>query len=218
MNIEKDNLEAIIQRYILDQLDERDAEDFEAYFLSRPDVADMVSSAHKMSVGLRTLETETVSVVSQATSDSGSLIEKLSGLFSGPAPAFAMAALLVVVSPFALQGLSQIGDGSNVELVSLQSSVVRSADSGAENGIDLSVTEGRSAVIVRVKEVRFPNYILSVKSASSEDEVWRSSPFEFASGSRDSLLLLPEHASISRVDEAGQEIEVDFCDYTESCF
>ncbi len=225
MNIDKDNLEAIVQRYILDQLDEGDAEEFEAYFLCRPDVAEMVSSAQMLNLGLGLVKQDNSgakSVPPQGSSEPW--LSKLSRMFSGPAPTFAMAALLVCIAPFAIKGLSKSETSANVELVSLQSAVVRSA-SGSTKGLDLSVVDGQAAVIVRVRDVRYPRYYLSVRSAESEKEVWQSDEFEFASGSRDSLVLLPEHASIADAEvqlygvvENGQDERVDFCNYTESCF
>lgn len=231
MNINEDNLEAIIQRYILDQLDDGDTEEFEAYFLCRPDIADRVSSTQKLRAGLELLDDQNVAVEHSAGSTkSASVFErlglnKLGELFSGPAPAFAMAALLVCLSPFAIKGLSLSDDNAHIQLVSLQSAVVRSAENDTDKGINLSVTRGQAAVIVRVKEVRYPSYFLSVKTEERANEVWRSKKFEFASGSRDSLVLIPSHASIDSVNvqlygltEQGQEEPVAFCDYTESCF
>jgi len=89
MNIEKENLEAIIQRYILDQLDERDAEDFEAYFLCRPEIADAVSTAQRLSVGLHAhqdAKAQKASSKEPVRNAEISFLGRLTQILSGPAP------------------------------------------------------------------------------------------------------------------------------------
>jgi len=226
MNIDKENLEAIIQRYILDQLDERDAEDFEAYFLCRPEIADAVSTAQRLSVGLHAhqdAKAQKASSKEPVRNAQISFLGRLTQMLSGPAPSFVMAALLLCATPFAIKGLSHSGSvNSEIQLISLESSIVRS---GGQQGLNLSTNGHQAAVVIRVKSVEYPSYVMHVREAEMDQEVWTSEPFRFSSGSRDALVLIPRHASIANASvklygmtEDGREESVNFCNYTESCF
>jgi hypothetical protein len=93
------------------------------------------------------------------------------------------------------------------------------------NGFNLDTNGKHAAVIVRVREVAFPDYQLSVRSLDSQAELWRSESFSFPSGARDFLVLIPPVAATNNVDvkllgigKDDQQFEVSFCNYTEACF
>jgi len=228
MNIDRDNLEAIIKCYVLDQLSDDETQEFEVYFLSRPEVADLVDSAQKLHAGLRVSRADSkVGVEPVASVDppvTESFWRMIRRMFSGSVPASAMAIMLVMASPLIIKGIATNEHSQKIELVSLESALVRS--SSPSDGIDLSTAEGAAAaVVVRVKEVSYPSYSLSISLADSNKEIWRSAPFQFASGERDSLVVIPAKAALDGVNvelygrhEDGREEKVTFCNYTDSCF
>lgn len=232
MNITTENLQQIVQQYVLGQLGEDQAGEFEEYFLSRPDVAEQVEIAQAMQIGLATLEDEQgespfagldANLAGDGVSSSGfALSSILHKLFVGPAPSFAMAALIAVMLPMAFKSAPVSDAPVDAELVRFDVNPVRSALNG--NAVDLS-TDGRyAAVMVRVPEVVYPQYRAKVVSAENGNTLWQSDDFSFKSGSRDHLLLVPPKAAqasvtltLLGVTPEGKEVSVDYCGYTDAC-
>lgn len=228
MDITMDNLEQIIQRYVLGQLDEPEAEAFEEYFLSRPDVAEQIDAAQQLHAGLSHLNSESALGNPQAStrfmppaerSTAGlSMSQVLSRYLVGPAQTMIMAGLLIVLAPIALTSMQGSNHGVTAQLVRLDSATVRSTDASPK--ITLPANGDFAAVMVRVRDVEFPSYRLQVQGAST----WLSEPFEFSSGARDHLVLIPPSTSEQRVEISllgiapdGEKHAVDFCNYTEAC-
>ena len=224
MNINNDTIESLVKRYVLGQLNDTEAEEFEAYFLARPEIIAMVEDVQRIHAGLEYNELNAAEQPANKTSGSAGSIGRWLSIFNGPVPAMAMLLLVAVMTPMAMQGLSD-GSGQimDVQLVRLDPSNVRS--SGSAGTYNLNAGGRHAAVIVRVKEVEYPEYLLQVSSAESNSELWKSDKFSFASGARDYLVLVPPQAAINNVDvqllgirEDAQQVEVDFCSYTEACF
>ena len=223
MNINNDTIESLVKRYVLGQLSDNETEEFEAYFLSRPEIIAMVEDVQRIHAGLEYNELSSEQPAGEASPSEGT-ISRWFSIFSGPVPAMAMLVLVAVMAPLAMQGLSGGGNQAlDAQLVRLDSSNVRS--SGSTGTYDLNAGGKHAAVIVRVKEVEYPEYLLRVNSPESNSELWESEKFSFASGARDYLVLVPPQAAIQNVDvqllgikEDAQQVEVDFCSYTEACF
>ncbi len=230
MKITEQNLEQLIQQYVLGQLQESDAEAFEVYFLSNPDIAERIELAQSLHLGLRQLDVQSSITLDSLTDDqtgvSGetghTVWQQLQRVFVGPVPSLAMAALLVLMVPFAMQSALVSSEDVNVELVRFEASTVRSAV-GAD-GIDLSTEGDYAALMLRVPEVAFPAYRVRVADVDNQTALWQSEDFVFKSGSRDHLVLVPPQAAKARVDvqlfgitPEGNEVAVDFCGYTEAC-
>jgi len=231
MIIDSTNIETWIKRYVLDQLDESQAEEFENYYLARPDVIEKIAAAQKIKLGLEVLESDSeanstcIDNVVTARSREHSLLARILGWMTVPVPSYAMLAALAILGPLALNNtaFNQVASDSDIQLVRLDAPSVRSFET--TKGVNLSVVGKQTAVVVRVKGVDYPKYKLSINATGSESSLWSSDFFAFASGARDHLILIPPHAAIDSanvqlfgVNEQGQEIEVSFCNYTEACF
>ncbi|WP_147251024.1 hypothetical protein [Arenicella xantha] len=225
-----ENLEQIIKQYVLGQLDEQDAEAFEEYFLARPEIAEQIEAVQQLHLGLGVVESElSDSDDYQLTNESAVgkadfevPAHTLSAMFSrymvGPAQSMTMAAMLLILAPLALTSMQHSADPVSAQLIRLDSATVRS--SVPQSSISLPSDGGYAAVMVRVRDVEFPEYRLQVQGATE----WRSEPFEFSSGSRDHLVLIPPSIAAGNVKVTllattvdGQERAVPFCNYTEAC-
>ena len=223
MNIKKDNLESLIQAYVFGRLDEAQAEEFEAYFLAQPELVEMIDSAQKLHIGLDNMP---ATPVSMAIAEKPSIVDKLIGLIKVPVPAYGVAAAMVLtmmVGPASLTSINSTPNLSQPQLVRLDTTSVRST--GAELAANLSVGGKSAAMVVRVKEVEFPQYRLKVSSAEDNEALWDSGIFEFASGARDYLVVVPPEAAVDNVrvelfgiSQGVEEVKVSFCNYTEACF
>lgn len=233
MNIDSTNIETLAKRYVLGQLDEGQAEEFETYYFSRPELIEMVDAIQKIHIGMENTEFATV-YADQALagpSTTHSLVNKLAGWIKSPMPGYALAATIALVAFGPATLLSSLSSSSKdtsslgeLQLVRLDTSSVRSAN--AVQTINLSVPDGKSAaLLVRVKDVEFPNYRLKVSSSDKSELLWASKSFHFASGSRDYLFVVPSEAALDNVhvelfgiNQKSQELSVPFCNYTEACF
>lgn len=223
MKITKENLESVVQAYVLGQLDDTQTEEFEAYFLARPELIEMIDLAQKLNTGLENLPFE--SVVAAEQPNNRSLLDMLVGFIKTPVPVYAAVAALAVVAlgPASLLSSNDAVYENQPQLVRLDTSSVRSA--GKRSSVDLSVDGKSAALVVRVKEVEFPQYRLKVLSSDDRETLWSSEVFEFASGTRDYLVVVPPQASRNNVkvelygvDQGDGEVNVTFCNYTEACF
>jgi hypothetical protein len=231
MNITTENLQRHIQQYVLGQLSEDQANEFEEYFLCRPDVAEQVEIAQSLNIGLATIDTAEQAVpmgfaASVSTTDNtqpdSSVWSFLQKVFVGPAPSLAMAALLVLMAPMAFKSVLVSETPVNAELVRFDVNPVRSALNS--NAVDLSAGGDYAAIMLRVPEVIYPQYRARVLNAKSGDTLWQSDDFSFKSGSRDHLLLVPPKAAradvtltLTGVTPEGKEVSVDYCGYTDAC-
>ena len=231
MKITTENLQQHIQQYVLGQLSEDQANEFEEYFLCRPEVAEQVEIAQSLSIGLATIDTAEPAVpmgfasaarTAENTKPGSSVGSFLQKVFVGPAPSFAMAALLVLMAPMAFKSALVSEAPINAELVRFDANPVRSALNS--NAVDLSTDGNYAAIMLRVPEVIYPQYRVRVLNAESGDALWQSDDFSFKSGSRDHLLLVPPKAARAGVEltlmgvtPEGKEVSVDYCGYTDAC-
>lgn len=233
MNIDSTNIETLVKRYVLNQMDESQAEAFESYYLARPDVVEKIAAAQKIRLGLEVLasesSTKTNNVLTEnriaAESDESSLITRLLAWMTVPVPSYAMLAALAILAPLALNNnaSNKIRTDNGIHLVRIDAPSVRSFEES--KGVDLTANGKQPAIIIRVKSVDYPQYKLSVSANGEKTSLWNSGWFEFASGTRDHLIVIPSQAAIGSanvhlfaVNEQGEEIEVPFCNYTEACF
>ena len=231
MKITTENLQQYIQQYVLGQLSEDQASEFEEYFLCRPEVAEQVDIAQSLSIGLATLDAaqhavpmgimSNLSTTDHPRPDS-SVWAFLQKVFVGPAPSLAMAVLLVLMAPMAFKSVLVSETPINAELVRFDVNPVRSALNG--NAVDLSTDGDYAAIMLRVPEVIYPQYRVRVLNAESGDALWQSEDFSFNSGSRDHLLLVPPKAAragvalaLMGVTPEGKEVSVEYCGYTDAC-
>lgn len=214
------------RRYVFGQMSEDEAQAFEAYFLAKPDVLDIVEATQEMHFGLianEQMQAETETTNSAEVQPSESAIAKLLGWLAVPVPAFAVLAMAAVLSPFALNGLSSNTQLDNeIVLMNFSTMATRSTDKRHAE-IDLSQANGQSAVLVKVKSVEHKDYKLKLVSIDALKPVWVSELFQM-SALRDALVTIPKlkNVGISKLELVGinpdqTETAVRFCHYSESC-
>lgn len=232
MNTKYNNIDTVIQDYVLGRLNDAKATEFEEFFLSNHEVAEQVESAQLMHAGLQELEkrsrqssinyskAEAKNRQNTILKSEKSLFEKLLGLLTIPVPAFAMIAMVAVLSPMALQSLNGDNSNSNISLVNFSTQTTRSTNEVIS--IDLSNRNGDSALLIKLKSVEFPNFKLKLIPIGELNPVWESEPFK-PSALRDKLVTLPSgslgkvQVEVVGIDDTLNETIVEFCHYSENC-
>jgi len=220
MKLNLEDLESTVQSYVLGTLSESHAQEFEAYFLSRPDVIEMIEHAQQIHLGLEAQfggeEAKTAVVV-----QSKPLMQRLLGYLTVPVPAFAVILMAAFLSPLAINSFDSKPLGGDIEIVNFSTLTTRSAI--RMPALDLSNVQGNAALMVKVKSVKHQYYKVKLTAAGSSVPLWTSEAFEVSS-LRDHLVLLPEYVLLAdlTVDVVGinadlSETSVEFCHYSEVC-
>lgn len=219
------------QQYVLGQMSESDAQAFEAYFLSEPDIQDLVEVTQELHLGLK----ESSAMANEsAVSESDTRVEtrnsvfgRLTGWLSVPVPAFAVLALAVLCSPLILNGISSNNSldanlVSNVELINFNTTATRSSQAGRPT-INLSGISGSAALLIKVKSVKHKEYRLKLLLSEASEPAWVSEPFQ-VSALRDHLVTIPKlnvqddlSIEVTGINPDSSETSVVFCHYSEVC-
>ena len=222
MNLDNKDLEEVVQRYVLGQLSSTDTEAFEEYFLSRPDVIEMVETVQNIHVGMEMAERNAATRHSPAPRPGKpAWVQWLSDWFAVPVPAFAVVLMALVIVPPALQGLRTESGPTAMQLVNFSTDTTRSA--GQAVTVDLSQTTGNAALLIKLKSVDFARYKLKLIADGEDDPMWISDPFQ-VSALRDHLVVLPDtirpvkaRIEVVGLSDPGGETPVEFCHYSETC-
>jgi len=219
------------QRYVLGQMSEADAQEFEAYFLSKPDILELIEVTQELHLGLK----ESNAMASQSVSSESdsknkmrnSVFGQLTRWLSIPVPAFAVLALVALFSPLVLNGISSsnsldTGLVSDVELVNFSTTTTRSSQANNPT-INLSGISGNAALMIKVKSVKHKEYRLKLISVEASKPVWTSKPFQ-VSALRDHLVTIPKlnvqddlSIEVTGINADSSETPVVFCHYSEVC-
>ena len=232
MKTKYDNIDTMIQNYVLGRLNDAQAAEFEEYFLSNPDLIEQIETAQLMHAGL--LQAEQLTLQKSADSNTTAInspkkskqlsakpwYEKLRNLIFIPVPAFAVMAMAAVMLPMALQNSNNLKQNSNISLINFSTQTTRSTNQGVT--IDLSENNQNMAMLVKFKSVDFPNYKLKLIPIGESNPVWESELFQLSS-LRDKLISLPSNSygkvsvEVVGIDDNLNESEVEFCHYSEIC-
>lgn len=214
-----EDIECVVQRYVLGKMSESEAEQFEEFYLSCSETAELVESAQAMNIGLNNLsQTSSLSETKQTIAPLKQLWSRAINCLTIPVPAFAVLALGLVAVPFAFD-LKQAPPELN--LVNFSTDVTRSR--GPLTIIDLSDVSGIPTLLIKLKSVQQPHYKLKLYEVNNDRLVWESNLFSVGP-LRESLLVLPTNLNAKKirlevvgVDQESNESIVEFCHFSEVC-
>ena len=107
------NLETHIQSYILNKMSDADAEEFEEFFLARPDIAESIDLALMIRRGLKATDEHNPDLLLvKPESKRVSIMEVVRGWFVYPVPAFAV----VLLTSIAALPLMTVTESTNSEV------------------------------------------------------------------------------------------------------
>ena len=222
MNNPYPDLETTVQNYVLNRLSTKEAEEFEEYYLSNPEIIAMVETVQNIQIGLQNakqaLKHETV--ISSSGVNRG-WWRTIVAWISVPVPAYLTVGAVMLAAPLAYNSRQQTSSLEQLALVNFSTDVTRSSSAPLE--FDLSTVQGTPAVFVKVKRVEHQHYVLKVNASGSGHTIWSSKPFAVSS-LRDKLVVLPTTAKQDNVtiklfgiEQDGIETLVEFCHYSEVC-
>ena len=221
MKNEYPDLENTIQQYVLGKLSESQAEEFEAYYISNPDIIEMVEITQNIQIGLENSKQSTSRVSQTDSGTDESLMQRLMGWISVPMPAYATLALAVLLSPLIFIGINQSENTAELTLLNFSTEQTRGAAPTAI--IDLSNVTGPAGILVKLKRLSHPQYKLKMLVDDAPTAIWSSKPFTVGA-LRDRLVLVPTKVPRSKLtieviglNSDGTEQAVEFCHYSEVC-
>ena len=234
------DIESLVQNYVLGRMTDTEINEFEEYFLSKPEIIEMLEIAQTICMSEAVpdvnLNTDALGQVneralSQAylTDDSArtpttgdvSLLERIKHWIAIPVPAGALAACFIFSIALSFLPSEKAVGPENMLIASFSTQLTRSSASNAT--IDLRNPNGDSALFIKLKRVDYANYRLKILDDATKKEEWVSKLFSVSS-LRDKFIALPKHAAIGNarvlvygVSESGEEFNVSFCHYSEVC-
>lgn len=213
------DIEKTVQAYVLNKLSDQEAEDFEAYFLGDADIVEMVETAQRMHIGLKSSDTRSQARSNETHSKNG-FLGILFEMISVPVPAYVMAASLmiaIVVLPIFYNS----GGGAQPELQLARFSSEATRSGSKKVMIDFSNQTSTIGIFVKVAQVDYRDYRLRLRGTN--DDIWQSEPFQM-SALKDALVLVPQGVvngsqivEVIGISQEGHETEVEFCNYNERC-
>lgn len=217
MNTLYNDLEKTVQRYVLGKLSESEAIEFEEYYLSNPDIIEMVETAQNMNLGLAH---EPAAMHAEIANSQNSFLQKLFGWLSVPIPAYAVLAAAAVFTPLAVNNLGFDKPSEQIALANFSTATTRGIK---QTGINLAGAAGTFALMIKLKQIDYPYYKLKIYRPAEAKPVWVSNQFQ-VSALRDQLIVIPDQAKINNatvevvgVDSEFNEAVVEFCHYSEVC-
>lgn len=209
--------EQLIERYVLGQLNEAEAIAFEEYFVERPDLVGQIEAAQHLHSGLQEQNSDFKEKPKNRNKHTS-----LGDLFKwlrAPLPVYVLAAPLAVATVM----LTQSTDIARpkIQLVHFTTQLQR----GMESVPNLSIIDetSDSVVLIKVSKVRHKYYRMRLINAE-DTIVWRSEKF-IAGGMNEIMVLIPAGSiakssyglSVVAITANGDELEVEFCHFAESC-
>jgi len=221
MKTEYPDLETTVQQYVLGQLSESEAEQFEAYYLSKPDIIEMVEIAQNIQIGIENSVTLKPRQTAAVTASNDSILQRLFGWVSVPMPVYATMALVLLMSPLLINGFNPAENSPEMTLLSFSTEQTRGAEQAVS--VDLAGVAGSAGILVKLKRFSHPQYQLKLLSSDSANVAWTSEPFT-VSALRDRLVVLPSEVprakftiNVFGLDSNGTSVPVEFCHYSEAC-
>lgn len=216
-------------RYLRNQLTPQELEEFEVCLMENEDLLERLEIQQALHETLQSNslpENSSDSRNSKSLDESSEVISKLTPIqklirwISLPIPAYAV--LLSLVGTASLVFVQRAGTENTEPLELVGFSTIATRGSKLQTELDLSKVNGRAAVMIKLKEVKYQYYVLDVLSEDHQ-RIWQSDLFKVGT-LKDSLVLLPSRISknivkikVLGVDKAGKENEVEFCHYSENC-
>jgi hypothetical protein len=220
MNNPFTDIETSVRNYVLGKMTDDETDQFEEYYLSNPDIIEMVEITQNIHIGLQNAE------LSQAAEPNvnpvpNKWLRTLINWVSIPMPAYAAVALAIVAGPLAMNSFYTSSNIDTMNVANFATVATRGAKAPIE--IDLSELNQPTGVFVKVRQVDYQYYILKLTAADSAQVNWVSEPFEVSS-LRDKLLVIPDSVersnvaiSVYGIEREGIETPVEFCHYSEVC-
>ena len=231
MTNEYPNLEETIQAYVLGNLSVGEKDEFEEYFLTRPEIIDQIQIAQKVNVlaDFENDQSHTNAHTTAQTTKKERTLDKLLGWLTVPIPAIATVAAIALLTPMLANQFASREIGQ-IELAAFSSSVTRGESQSNSNqfdiAIDLSTLGENAAIMIKVTPDFKQSYRLEVYNASEPKlgPIWKSPSFSVKSGTRDQIILLPDSVKIPDAnlrilgkEQDGSFRAVKFCHYSETC-
>jgi hypothetical protein len=216
------DIEKTVQEYVLGKLSDSEAEDFEAFFLGRPEIVEMVGEAQMITLGLSASDVQLDSVDDNQVYVHSGWLQTLQSLFSVSIPVYAVMGLLIVTSagPMLLNSheKDQIG---TVELVRFSTGATRGNKD--EVVVNFSKSDVNLAMLIKIDDASYHSYRLRAELVKDSSVRWQSKKFQL-SALRDALVNIPPRSVFGEykitafgIREDGVEIQVSLCNYHEVC-
>jgi len=218
------DIQTTVQQYVLGKLSEIESDEFEAYFLSQPDIIEMVELEQTFQAGLQASESHAQigEEPSSTAVHTTSWLSKLGQLVSIPIPAYAVAAL-AAISFLSFNPLETQNQTSSLdfELARFSTAVKR----GEESQVSINFSEYDNAVglFIKLQEVTHRDYKVTLVSTDSGEISWESEPFQVSS-LKDQLVVIPNGVvtgdqiiEVAGINSGGENENVRFCNYSEPC-
>ena len=217
------DIESTVKRYVLGQMSETEADDFESYYFDNPEVTELIEATQNIHAGLKSSETINESHSNLNPVDQGSVFGKLAGVMNFSVPAYAVVALLAgsLLVPNFQANKSTGPSYSDISLVHFSTASQRGASERAQ--LDLRDVSGQAAVLIKLKSVDFQYHVARLSDSTTGEVVWTSEPFEVGALS-EKLLLLPRLDGTELVSfkifsfrDGEASKAVSFCHFSEVC-
>lgn len=223
MKTRNKDLESTVKDYVLGRLSETEAEEFETYFLARPEIIALVEEVQSEHIGSAESHPSKV----DAGNASSTVWNSIRSWLTVPASAVAAIALALVAVPLAINFQAGSNNLDNVYVAAFSTATTRGFNQNepaSSRKIDLSNEQGITGLFIKVKPDVRERYQLNVFAEGVESPVWISEPFQVSSGLRDYFVILPKEAALAdarvqlvAVDRNQQTTPVEFCHYSEVC-
>jgi hypothetical protein len=222
MNDKLANEQLLIERYVLGKLDETEAEAFEAYYLDKPELIAEIEASMLLHQGLRntTFSPATTSVEGKSLSIPQKLSRQLSNWLSYPVPAYVFLPLLGLGVYLALPNTDKLEEDS-VNILAF--STIPSRSNNSLKTIYLEDSAALNTLLIKIPDVQFPKYVITLSEDSSDTFSWESKAFQF-NALLHQTIVLPHTLSDGRyqvnlfgIDADGNLTAVSFCSFQERC-
>lgn len=219
MNQFNKDIESTIQKYLRNELSDDQLEQFEDYFVDKPEIIEKIELGLKIVNGLNSVnEQDLLEAVAQPKHE-GMTIKRLLGWLFIPTPVYVSAFVCSVMAVTFLAFNTPLP--SHPDLIGFSTAQTRNADKSVM--IELSSERKFRAVFIKLPEVEYRHYRLRVTEPETKELIWLSEPFSF-SALRDQMIFLPDgliyaQAKIELLADVPNQApqSVPFCHYSEVC-
>jgi len=225
MTVDYNDIESVVQQYVTGSLSEYDQEEFEIFFLDKPDIIEMVNLAQKMHIGLsQNNPTPMQNIALNPSWITGIMSKALT-----PAPAHLVGLLLGML----VIGLPayHLRENSSPAVTSYP---VLAFSTAATRGSDINDPRFKKSdfkldyvnFFFKLAEINFPRYRVELIDSSTQKMIWQSGEFHAKTFSalRDKSLIVPIKEieqnfefQLYGLSESNGWTPVSFCHYSERC-
>jgi len=219
MNQFNKDIESTIQKYLRNELSDDQLEQFEDYFVDKPEIIEKIELGLKIIYGLNSVNEQDLLEAVAQPKHAGMTIKRLLHWLFIPTPAYVS---VFVGSAMAVTFLVfNTPMPCHPNLLGFSTAQTRNADKSVM--IDLDSADTFRAVFVKLPKVEYRHYRLSVTEPETKKLIWLSEPFSF-SALRDQMIFLPDglvyaQAKIELLADVPNQapLSVRFCHYSEVC-